>query len=103
MDHSPSASGSGSKAPRFTEMSRVQAATVVVVDADGSVNTNRSRMYPLAGARFDVGSLRPGDYYVFAVDRPTPPGLTEVIMRVSAQPECFFPTFQPTQCPLSKA
>ena len=61
---------------------KADAATVVVVDADESVTTNRTRMYPLAGPQFDIGALRPGDYYVFAVDRPTPLGLTDVIMRV---------------------
>ena len=56
-------------------------ATVVVVDADESLTINRIRMYPLAGPSFDVGPFRPCDYYVFAVDRPNPLGLTEVVMR----------------------
>ena len=57
------------------------AATVVVVDADESVTNGRWHMYSPASPRFDVGSLRPGDYYVFAVDRPTPLGLTDAIIQ----------------------
>jgi hypothetical protein len=56
-------------------------ATVVVVDADESVTPSRVHTYPLTGPGFQVGSLRPGDYYVFAVERLTPLRLTDAVMR----------------------
>jgi hypothetical protein len=57
------------------------AATVVVMDADESVTTKTSRTYSHSGPRFEIGPLRPGDYYVFAVDRPTPLDLSDAAGR----------------------
>ena len=57
------------------------AGTVVVLDADENVTTKHSNMCSFSNSRFDVGPFRPGDYYVFAVDRPNPLGLTDVVMR----------------------
>jgi hypothetical protein len=59
-------------------------AMVVVVDA-GEGGTNNRRMYSLKGPRFDAGPLRPGDYYVFAVDRPDPLALGEPVLRAILQ------------------
>ena len=57
------------------------AATVVVVEADEAVTANPSRSYQPGGSRFDIGPLRPGEYYVFAVDRPAPLNFTPEILR----------------------
>jgi hypothetical protein len=55
-------------------------ATVVVIDADESITRNRSHVYSFSNPHFDVGPLHPGEYYVFAVDRPTPLDLTEAVV-----------------------
>ena len=57
------------------------ARTVVLVEAENSAETRQNRMYPISGSRFEIGPLRPGDYYVFAVDRPTPFLLTDDLRR----------------------
>jgi hypothetical protein len=59
--------------------------TVVVVDAGETVSAKHSNAYSFSNSRFDVGALRPGDYYVLAVNRPAPLGLTESILKTLLQ------------------
>jgi hypothetical protein len=61
------------------------AGAVVVVDAGENVTTKQSNTHAFSNSRFDIGALRPGDYYVFAVDRAAPLGLTESVLTAFLQ------------------
>jgi Carboxypeptidase regulatory-like domain len=61
------------------------AGAVVVLDAGANVTTKLPNTYSFSNSRFDVGPLRPGDYYVFAVNRPAPLSLTEPILNAFLQ------------------
>ena len=61
------------------------AGTVVVLDADENITTKHSNMYSFSNSRFDVGPLRPGDYYVFAVKRPGALDLSEPVLKALLQ------------------
>jgi hypothetical protein len=50
----------------------------VVVMEPGSSD---SRTYQLSNGSFNIGGLRPGDYYIFAVDRQPPFRMTEAIIK----------------------
>lgn len=60
-------------------------ATVVVVNADEPASAARIRSFIVAsGGRFEISTLRPGDYYVFAVEHAGPeiasPGFLNAVL-----------------------
>jgi len=57
--------------------------TVVVLDADDTKHSQHG--YSFSNSRFDVGPLRPGDYYVFAVKRPGALDLSEPVLKALLQ------------------